>query len=106
MSAKLYGLIGFNLAVVLGGAAQRGWFGRAEWVVPEECEELVRYHHAIRTQFYYETWGIVSWELSSDAEPIYGWNTEWSPRFLRPVVLKGKVVPVTDEAGLLSPIKF
>lgn len=103
MSAKLYGLLGVNLAVVAGGAAQRGLFGRAEWVVPEDCEKLVRHRHAITTQFYYEEWGIVRFSPLIDEDPEYGWKRAWSPRFLRPVDLKGKVVPVTDEVGLLSP---
>lgn len=108
MSRKLCVLLSFNLAVGLGSAAQHGLFGSAEWVVPDECNSLVRYHRTVTKQFYYKVPTIVGWSspVIEDQEPVYGSMKVWSPRFLRPVVLKGKVVPVKDKIGQFSSVKL
>jgi len=108
MSVKLQALAAVNVVGIFIGVTQQGWFGRAKWTVPEECEKLTQENLFCTKRFYYEhrDHGPQTWsDMNSNGEPLAATYITYvhSPRFLRPVDLKGKVVPVLEVDGLLGP---
>jgi hypothetical protein len=107
MSAKLHALFAANTASILIYAAQHGVFGRAKWEVPEECESLVKENLFCTKRFYYyrNDHGPHHWSnMDSNGDTLVVHTTlVFSPRFLRPVDLTGKVVPVREQNGIFAP---